>query len=69
MSRLGRNYLQVGYYLEEFFPDNNIRFIGFNLSYEYYYKPSIPSEVLIKEFPEDDIVKEHLNKINLELKI
>lgn len=30
MSRLGRNYLQVGYYTETFFPDNDIHFIAIN---------------------------------------
>lgn len=30
MSRLGRNYLQVGYYTDTFFPDHNIRFIAIN---------------------------------------
>jgi len=28
MSRLGRNYLKVGYYTEEFFPDNDIRLVA-----------------------------------------
>ena len=28
LSRLGRNYIQVGYYIEEFFPNNNIRYIA-----------------------------------------
>lgn len=30
MSRLGRNYLQVGYYTDTFFPDNDIHFIAVN---------------------------------------
>jgi DNA invertase Pin-like site-specific DNA recombinase/predicted nucleic acid-binding Zn-ribbon protein len=30
MSRLGRNYLKVGYYTEVLFPDNDIRFIAIN---------------------------------------
>ncbi len=30
MSRFGRNYLQVGYYTEMFFPENDIRFIAVN---------------------------------------
>ena len=30
MSRLGRDYLQVGYYTETFFPDHNIRLISVN---------------------------------------
>ena len=30
LSRLGRNYVQTGYYTEEFFPENDIRFIAIN---------------------------------------
>ncbi len=30
MSRLGRDYLQCGYYTEHFFPDNDVRFIAVN---------------------------------------
>ena len=30
MSRLGRNYLMVGYYTEIYFPENNIHFIAIN---------------------------------------
>ena len=30
LSRLGRDYLKTGYYLEEFFPSFNVRFIAIN---------------------------------------
>ncbi|UKI50752.1 MAG: recombinase family protein [Clostridium sp.] len=30
LSRLGRNYIQVGYYQEEFFPSHNVRYIAIN---------------------------------------
>lgn len=30
LSRFGRDYINVGYYLERYFPDNNIRFIAIN---------------------------------------
>lgn len=34
LSRLGRNYIQVGYYTEEYFPDHNVRFIAINDNYD-----------------------------------
>jgi len=30
MSRLGRNYLQVGYYTYSYFPEHNVRLIAIN---------------------------------------
>ena len=30
MSRLGRDYLQVGYYTDDYFPEKNVRFIAVN---------------------------------------
>ena len=30
LSRLGREYLQTGYYTEIFFPQNDVRFIAIN---------------------------------------
>jgi DNA invertase Pin-like site-specific DNA recombinase len=30
LSRLGRNYLMTGYYIEHYFPINNVRFIAIN---------------------------------------
>ena len=34
LSRLGRNYAKVGYYTDEFFVENGIRFIAVNDSYD-----------------------------------
>ena len=34
LSRLGRNYLKSGYYLEEYFPAKNVKFIAINDSYD-----------------------------------
>ena len=34
LSRLGRNYIQMGYYLEDFFPQNNVRCIAINDNYD-----------------------------------
>jgi len=30
MSRLGRDYLQVGYYTDNFFPSYNVKFVAVN---------------------------------------
>ncbi|MDE5715372.1 MAG: recombinase family protein [Anaeroplasmataceae bacterium] len=34
MSRLGRNYLQTGYYIEEYFPQKKVRYIAINDSFD-----------------------------------
>ena len=34
LSRLGRNYLKSGYYLEEYFPQKNVKFIAINDAYD-----------------------------------
>ena len=30
LSRLGRNYIQTGYYIEDYFPRHNVRYIAMN---------------------------------------
>ena len=34
LSRLGRNYIQTGYYTEEYFPEHNIRYIALNDNFD-----------------------------------
>lgn len=34
LSRLGRNYIQTGYYTEDYFPSHNIRYIALNDGYD-----------------------------------
>ena len=34
LSRLGRNHLEVGYYIENFFPENRVRYIAVNEQYD-----------------------------------
>lgn len=34
LSRFGRNYIHTGYYLEEFFPEHNVRYIAINDNYD-----------------------------------
>ena len=34
LSRLGRNHLEVGYYIETYFPENQIRYISLNEQYD-----------------------------------
>ena len=36
LSRLGRNYIQTGFYTEEFFPEHNIRYIALNDGFDTY---------------------------------
>ena len=34
LSRLGRNYIEAGYYTEEYFPSKNVRYIAVNDNYD-----------------------------------
>jgi len=59
LSRLGRNYVQTGYYLEEFFPENNIRFIAVNDNYDSCVESNdvVPFKNIINEWYAKDISK------------
>lgn len=60
LSRLGRNYLQSGYYLEEFFPEHNVRYVAINDNYDSLDEDSydfIPFKNIINEWYAKDISK------------
>ncbi len=60
LSRLGRNYIQTGYYTEEYFPDNNIRYIALNDNYDTSDEDSndfVPFKNIINEWYAKDISK------------
>ncbi len=61
LSRLGRNLLGSGYYLEDFFPTHNVRYISINDNYDSYYA-SNEDTVVLKNFVNDLYVKECIKK-------
>lgn len=60
LSRLGRNYIQTGYYTEEFFPDYDVRYIALNDGYDSIKDEGnefIPFKNIINEWYAKDISK------------
>lgn len=59
LSRLGRNYLQTGYYIEEFFPKNNVRYIALNDNVDTFKNDNdfTPFRNILNEFYSKDISK------------
>ena len=60
LSRLGRNYVQSGYYLEEFFPDHNVRYIALNDNFDSVDEDSfdfMPFKNIINEWYAKDVSK------------
>lgn len=60
LSRLGRNYLQTGYYTEEYFPLKNVRYIAVNDNFDTTNEEGIeilPFKNLINEWYAKDISK------------
>lgn len=59
LSRLARNYLQAGYYMEEFFPKHHIRYIAVNDNYDSFKDDNefAPFKNIINEWYAKDISK------------
>lgn len=60
LSRLGRNYIQTGFYTEEFFPEHNIRYIALNDGFDTYREEGsdfAPFKNIINEWYAKDISK------------
>lgn len=60
LSRLGRNYIEVGHYQEEFFPSRNVRYIAVNDNYDSFNENNDvfgPFKNIINEYYAKDISK------------
>jgi len=60
LSRLGRHYIQTGYYIEEYFPEHNVRYIALNDGYDTSKEDGnefVPFKNIINEWYAKDISK------------
>lgn len=65
LSRLGRNYIEVGKYIDEIFPSYNIRFIAINDNIDSYKDPQSMSNVIVpfKNLMNDEYARDISNKV------
>lgn len=65
LSRLGRNYIEVGNYLEQIFPLYNIRFIAINDNIDNYKDPESVNSVIVpfKNLMNDEYARDISNKV------
>ena len=65
LSRFGRNYIEVGKYIEEVFPSYNIRFIAINDNIDSYKDPKSINNVIVpfKNLLNDEYARDISNKI------
>lgn len=65
LSRLGRNYIEVGKYIEEIFPSYNIRFIAINDNVDSYKDPKSVNNVIVpfKNLMNDEYARDISNKV------
>lgn len=71
LSRLGRNYIEVGNYIERIFPLFNIRFIAINDSIDSYKDPKSINNVIVpfKNLLNDEYCRDISNKIRSVLEV
>jgi len=69
LSRLGRNYIEVGNYIEQIFPLYNIRFIAINDNIDSYKDPSSINNVIVpfKNLMNDEYCRDISNKVKSSL--
>ena len=69
LSRLGRNYIEVGNYMEQVFPLFNIRFIAINDSVDSFKNPSSTNTILVpfKNLINDEYARDTSTKIRTSL--
>ena len=65
LSRLGRNYIEVGNYIEQIFPLYNIRFIALNDNIDSYKDPRSVNNVIVpfKNLMNDEYCRDISNKV------
>ena len=65
LSRLGRNYIEVGKYIDEIFPSYNIRFIAINDNIDSYKDPKSTSSVIVpfKNLMNDEYARDISQKV------
>ena len=65
LSRLGRNYIEVGNYIEQIFPLYNIRFIAVNDNIDSYKDPSSVNNIIVpfKNLMNDEYCRDISNKV------
>ena len=65
LSRLGRNYIEVGNYIEQIFPLYNIRFIAVNDNIDSFKDPKSVSDVIVpvKNLMNDEYARDISNKV------
>jgi len=68
LSRLGRDYIQTGYYLENYFPSKNVRYIAVNDGFDTYEEASSNDFIPFKSVFNDMYAKDISKKVRTALK-